>query len=355
MYFSDDNKKRDISTQTETPPTPAGSPLFIAARDNDVGAMIQLISKGANLEFGGMHNDTYLTPLQVAASKKNAAAVAVLLQQGAPVNTADIQGCTALHHACTNGSISHRDTPHIVRALIQNGAAVDVPSHDGTTPLYLAAQTCNKDPFEQACVVLLEKGADPSKANRCNQDALFWAVYYGNAELTQAFLMKHNNIAGQRKAMKRVLSSPPSDNTKKILFEHAHPDAFNRELFDVAVNDAGSNKPTEALSALTQRAVEKRLISIPEALSSTNNKLHFAYATALVPHINTENILDIDVQGLNHMMMHQLFAGCTELVAAWNKKCDELRSWAGTNGRKDIIAHLATAEAPSKTSAPRPR
>jgi len=72
-----------------------------------------------------------LTPLMIAAGQADAPMVALLLEAGADVFTADSgAGATALHKACQGGSLD------VVRALVDAGAFIDaVAPTTGHTPL----------------------------------------------------------------------------------------------------------------------------------------------------------------------------------------------------------------------------
>ena len=97
------------------------------------------------------------TPLHLAALQNKAAVVALLLQQGAPVNVADENGLQPLHKAAVQGSVEageellragasvgaplqvlaklHRLTPAVIFGMLSHNMCVQ----DGTTPLHLAS------------------------------------------------------------------------------------------------------------------------------------------------------------------------------------------------------------------------
>ncbi|PAW90284.1 MAG: hypothetical protein B9S33_02005 [Pedosphaera sp. Tous-C6FEB] len=89
-----------------------------------------------------------LTPLHVVASHANLVHAFALLEAGAAVNNPDTQGRTALHHALLpppsrwqmqdvirNGA--HRDRPHLLALLLDNGADFRRTDTNGDTPLHL--------------------------------------------------------------------------------------------------------------------------------------------------------------------------------------------------------------------------
>ena len=72
------------------------------------------------------------TPLHVAATRGDAAAIAVLVAAGAPLEARAEHGYTPLHEAAEGG---HLDA---VRALLAAGADRDALNGDGLTPAALA-------------------------------------------------------------------------------------------------------------------------------------------------------------------------------------------------------------------------
>ncbi|MEQ2008680.1 MAG: ankyrin repeat domain-containing protein [Limisphaerales bacterium] len=87
-----------------------------------------------------------LTPLHAIAIQGNLVHAFALLEAGAGVNTPDQQGRTALHHALlpppsrwrmqdTIGA--HRDRPHLLALLLDNGADLRRADTNGATPLHL--------------------------------------------------------------------------------------------------------------------------------------------------------------------------------------------------------------------------
>jgi ankyrin repeat protein len=84
-------------------------------------------------------------------SGQHAATMAYLLSLGAPPNTPDIAGMTALHHAATNA----RSDAGVVRALLHAGGNPDARNRYGEVPLMLGIQTAAFDVID----ALMEAGA----------------------------------------------------------------------------------------------------------------------------------------------------------------------------------------------------
>ena len=107
------------------------------------------------------------TPLLLAASNDDAAAVAQLLKSGANPNVRNRLGTTPLLEAAF-----HANTD-IIRALLDAGADPNAPGADGQTPLMLVARGSNVE----AARLLLDRGASPgAKESQQQQTALMWAA-----------------------------------------------------------------------------------------------------------------------------------------------------------------------------------
>ncbi|KAH8406965.1 hypothetical protein KR222_001732 [Zaprionus bogoriensis] len=136
------------------------------------------------------------------------------------INCQDVNGYTALHHACLNGHSS------IVRLLLAHNAQIDVPDIRGSTPLFLAswaghqeivkmllfhnprpanpnAQTIeNETPLHSGAqhghnavvAILLSFGADPSIRNNSFQTALDLAAQFGRLQVVQTLLRIEPNL-----------------------------------------------------------------------------------------------------------------------------------------------------------------
>jgi ankyrin repeat protein len=139
--------------------------------------------------------------LKEALSKKDTVLAAKMIKEGADPNEQDANGTTLLMNAChfpdlpvARFLIGHGatiDQPRsvkgrtplmvacaywcgvdMVKLLVENGAAVNAESQDGTTALMLAASNEKLDVVNY----LLEHGADPNKKNVAGKTALDLAL-----------------------------------------------------------------------------------------------------------------------------------------------------------------------------------
>ena len=95
--------------------------LVDAARYGEMNEVHDFLTRGARADAGD--------GLLYAAANGHEEIVQVLLEFGADVNKANVQGSTALHWACLNGHVS------IVQLLIDKGGNASACNQAGRTPL----------------------------------------------------------------------------------------------------------------------------------------------------------------------------------------------------------------------------
>lgn len=117
-----------------------------------------------------------ITALHVATFYVHNAAVKLLIDGGAQIDTQDYTGFTPLHCAAVRGDA-------VTIAMIADCVDdIDPVAHDGgDTPLIVAAR-CNN---ASAMAELLRRGADPAIANHDGETALVCAECFGSPELVQ--------------------------------------------------------------------------------------------------------------------------------------------------------------------------
>eukprot|EP00300_Choanocystis_sp_HF-7_P016537 c19437_g1_i4.p1 GENE.c19437_g1_i4~~c19437_g1_i4.p1 ORF type:complete len:164 (+),score=32.42 c19437_g1_i4:158-649(+) len=96
----------------------------------------------------------------------------LLLQSGANINHQDF-GNTLLHFC---------SSPIAIRVLVAHGAHVNLPNHDGDSPLMTAAYLGNLD----AVNLLLKRGADPLLQNMAGDTALSMAEFLNHQDVVLA-------------------------------------------------------------------------------------------------------------------------------------------------------------------------
>lgn len=132
-----------------------------AARNGDIAALQEELSKGVDIDLRGVVDRTALIH---AADNGKRDAVQFLVEQKATVDKSDNSGLTALHHACCHG---HAE---IAAILLDHGADIDFCDCRGSTPLMSAIKS------RKCLKLLLERKADTTVENYSCESALFEAM-----------------------------------------------------------------------------------------------------------------------------------------------------------------------------------
>ncbi len=131
--------------------------------------------------LGAAPGDTRLID---AAKSGNAAALATLLRQRAPVDATEADGSTALHWA------ARLDRVDMVQALLRGKAQVNIANRYAVTPLTLAAINGSA----QVVDLLLKAGADPNTTGTDGETVLMLAARTGRPEAVQLLIAKGANV-----------------------------------------------------------------------------------------------------------------------------------------------------------------
>ena len=145
----------------EGPIDECSKPMLWAAENGNLPAIRAILQSGVdvNMSYGD-------TALHVAAEYDQLDAVKLLLEAGADPNI-QIEGYTALNWHLA--SARHEQNPLLVRALIQAGTDVKIPSNRLSTPLHFT--DC------AACaMMLIDAGADINAVNKKGQSPLRHAI-----------------------------------------------------------------------------------------------------------------------------------------------------------------------------------
>jgi ankyrin repeat protein len=118
--------------------------------------------------------------LHYAAGEGDVGLVLQLIQEGADVRLADMNGWTPLHFAARAQSVP------VIRALINSGATVDARDKNGNTPLSTA--TFESRGKGESIAALRAAGADPCCKNNHGVSAVSLARSIGNYNVAQFFI-----------------------------------------------------------------------------------------------------------------------------------------------------------------------
>ncbi len=198
----------------------AAGNLFDAIRADDRVAIQRLLTGSEDLNT---RNERDATPLMVAAGFGSEAALKLLLDKGADVNSASKTGATSLMWA-----IRH---PAKVRLLLDLGANVNARREDGNTPLLLAlAAPGNTEVVRQ----LVAKGADLGAVNQAKRGALALAYRTRDAEtiaLLERAGLKLEKASGLGSEPLSILGSgAPVELVRALLDKGADPNEFGRTV-----------------------------------------------------------------------------------------------------------------------------
>ena len=146
----------------EGPIDECSEPMLWAAENGNLPAIRAILQSGVdvNMSYGD-------TALHVAAEYDQLDAVKLLLEAGADPNI-QIEGYTALNWHLA--SVRHEQNPLLVRALIQAGTDVKIPSNRLSTPLHFTDS-------EACAMMLIVAGADIDAVNKEGNSPLRSAIF----------------------------------------------------------------------------------------------------------------------------------------------------------------------------------
>ena len=156
-------------TVSEFSDTPADT-LFKAAWTGDVSTV-----RGMDIDVN-LKDTVGRTPLHIAAEKGNMDVVMFLIENGANVNVADVNGNTPLVFI-----INKAGNLKVIQRLLEKGARVNVQNRTGETALMYAAWHGHSAVVQ----LLLENRADVTLKNRQGRTALTLAESKGHQEIVE--------------------------------------------------------------------------------------------------------------------------------------------------------------------------
>jgi ankyrin repeat protein len=153
----------------------AASPLADAVEKQDRVRIESLLKHGANVNTAQVDG---MTALHWAAYYDDLATAKRLIAAHAGVNCANRYGVKPLSLACVTGDTA------LVQLLLRGGADANTILPGGETALMIAARTGVVGP----AVALLASGADVNAKERKGQTAIMWASAEGHAEVVQRLI-----------------------------------------------------------------------------------------------------------------------------------------------------------------------
>jgi ankyrin repeat protein len=167
------------------------TPLHQTACYGHKDAAIYLLDHGADINAAGIDG---ATPLMVAAQEKHLPLVDLFLVRGADPNIANSEGWTALHKASFDGILE------ITELLVEGGANVDKMDKQGASPLHLAAQEGHLEVVK----LLARNGANIHLAKNQGLTPLHIATFNGRNEVVDYLVNKGAKLEDQGNAVARA-------------------------------------------------------------------------------------------------------------------------------------------------------
>jgi ankyrin repeat protein len=153
----------------------ARAALADAMEQRDTAGVRKLLETGAGVNAAQVDGTT---ALHWAAYHDDAETAALLVRAGANVNAVNRYGVPPLAPACKNGSAA------MVKLLLEAGADANAPLKGGESVLMLAARVGNLETVK----ALLARGAKADLRERLGQTALMWAAAEGHTAVVRALI-----------------------------------------------------------------------------------------------------------------------------------------------------------------------
>ncbi|XP_049885229.1 protein phosphatase 1 regulatory subunit 12B-like isoform X3 [Pectinophora gossypiella] len=166
---SDTNKQSALPKRASRIQFSSGIVFLAACTAGDKDEVQRLLKMGADINTANVDG---LTALHQACIDDNLDMVEFLVTHGADVNRGDNEGWTALHATASCGFLS------IARYLLENGADVGAVNYDGELPIDIAESDAMEELLQKA---IDDKGVDCEKSRNAEvdtllQDARNWAA-----------------------------------------------------------------------------------------------------------------------------------------------------------------------------------
>jgi ankyrin repeat protein len=161
--------------------------LADAAEQGNKALIRSLLDKGADVNAAQIDGTT---ALHWAVYNDDAETAALLVKRGANVNAANRYGVPPLSLACTNGNAT------LVKLLLDSGADANALLQGGETMLMTAARAGNVEVVK----ALLAHEANPNARERRDQTALMWAAAEGHAEVVRALIKSGADVHAKLKS-----------------------------------------------------------------------------------------------------------------------------------------------------------
>ncbi|MGH9318650.1 MAG: ankyrin repeat domain-containing protein [Vicinamibacteria bacterium] len=217
-----------------------GQELVAAARAGENARVSALLAAGAPVDS---QDEEGSTALMVAALRDDEQMIEALLSAGADPNLRNSRGETAL--LLTAGR-----SPGIVRALLASGAGVNLKDNEGQTPLIAAASS-----RPESVRLLLESGADVAQQDKTGVSALTVAEAAGATEI-EALLREAGAVPSREDRLHEAIERGDEPAVRAIIREGADVNALDTDLFQTPLMSAVQNHRLEILVLLIEAGAD---------------------------------------------------------------------------------------------------
>ncbi len=295
-----------------------------AIRENDLSKLGQLVQ---SREAANLANGIGVTPLHYAALYGSSEAMEFLLKAKADPNARNQSGATPLVYAAWSFERT--------RLLVEHGAAVNVLTKGGITPLLVASAA-----HANVATVryLLDKGADLHAVSAEGEDALTRAAFAGDPDMLQLLLARGSDAKRSDKAgftaLLNATTYADSERISMLLRAGSDPNALN-SFAGVVKNGPIALTHMSALM-MAAPSSDQESISILLKAGARINESDSRKMTPLMLSIATDRAQPATVR--------QLIAAGAD-VQAKDKYGDSVLDWARRYGNPEILSMLTAAGA----------
>lgn len=185
--------------------------------------------------------------LHIAAREGAATVVQILLDQGFPVDTLDMEGRTPLHWA------AKEDYEDIAELLVARGAPLEAKNNQGRTPLHLAAEN---DAVEVA-EILIRHGANLEALDFAHATPLHRAAAHGQRDMAEVLLRHGAKVRARDAALNTPLHEAVGyghgEALLELLLDHDADINQRNELGQTPLHLAAENFDSKTADLLIRR------------------------------------------------------------------------------------------------------
>ncbi|WP_157142979.1 ankyrin repeat domain-containing protein [Brachyspira pilosicoli] len=252
LYSKSNNDKINSLAITNEIIKPSDELLSLLKKNKNktgVGEIIELINEGGinassktEINIGDVTHYANSTPLMIASSYGHYDIAKALIDNGALVNLRAGDGFNALMEAVRTGNIE------IAKLLIEHNSDINIKNKDGKNMIMIACEKGNEEMFN----LLIENNADINEKSSWGASALIYASEKGNINIMQYLIDNGIDVNGKADdngdtpLLWAVTGENPYEASKLLIENGANVNATNY----------GGVAPATILAASTQKVVK---------------------------------------------------------------------------------------------------